>query len=165
MALPMLDLREFRGDSRGRFVDRLREAAHDVGFFHLVGHGVPDAQVARTFALAREFFALPEEEKLAIRMSNSPHFRGYTQLGGELTGGRIDRREQIDIGLEVPALHLQPNDPPWRRLQGPNQWPARPPGLRQAMLDWHRSLQPVAIDLLRAFALSLHQPESVFDEC
>ena len=33
-------------------------------------------------------------------MLRSPHFRGYTRTGGELTQGQVDWREQIDIGAE-----------------------------------------------------------------
>ena len=34
----------------------------------------------------------------------SPHFRGYTRIGGERTQGLVDWREQIDIGPERPAV-------------------------------------------------------------
>ena len=159
MPLPVLDLR-----SSG-FVPALRAAARDVGFFYLVGHGVPDALAEALFAASRRFFALPEPRKLAIAMANSRHFRGYTRLGDELTGGRTDWREQIDFGLEVPALDVGPGDPPWRWLQGPNQWPAEVPELRDLVLRWHELLHGVAMQVLAAFALSLEQPAGVFDPC
>src|SRR5664279_1108511 len=102
MSLPILDLRS------ATFIPALRAAARDKGFFYLVGHGVPDSLGDALFAASRRFFALPEDRKLAIQMANSRHFRGYTRLGDELTGGRTDWREQIDFGLEVPALDLAP---------------------------------------------------------
>jgi len=159
MSLPVLDLRS------ERFVPALRAAARDVGFFYLVGHGVPDRLADALFAASRRFFALPEPAKLAIQMANSRHFRGYTRLGDELTGGRTDWREQIDFGLEVPALDVGPADPPWRRLQGPNQWPAEVPELAGLVLDWHERLHGVAMRVLEAFALSLGQPGAVFEPC
>jgi len=159
MPLPVLDL---RGPG---FVPALRAAARDVGFFYLVGHGVPDALAEALFAASRRFFALPEPRKLAIAMANTRHFRGYTRLGDELTGGRTDWREQIDFGLEVPALDVGPGDPPWRRLQGPNQWPAEVPELRDLVLRWHVALHGVAMQVLAAFALSLEQPAGIFDRC
>lgn len=159
MSLPVLDLR-----SAG-FVAALRAAARDVGFFYLVGHGVPDALAAALFAASRRFFALPEERKLAIQMANTRHFRGYTRLGDELTGGRTDWREQIDFGLDVPALEIGPDDPPWRRLQGPNQWPAEVPELRTLVPEWHERLHGVAMRVLEVFALSLGQRGDVFEPC
>ncbi len=47
---------------------------------------------------AKRFFALPESDKLAVDMVNSPDFRGYTRLAWERTRGQQDWREQIDIG-------------------------------------------------------------------
>lgn len=162
--LPILDLRDYDAPSaRPAFLRTLRAAARDVGFFYLVGHGLPPSQVRELFALSRAFFALPEADKLAIQMANSRHFRGYTCLGHERTGGRVDWREQIDIGLEVPALAVKPGDPPWRRLQGPNQWPRALPALRAAFLDWHEAAGGVARRLLHAFALALEQPADSFD--
>ena len=159
MSLPVLDLR-----STG-FVPELRAAARDVGFFYLVGHGVPDSLGDALFAASRRFFALPEDRKLAIQMANTRHFRGYTRLGDERTGGRTDWREQIDFGLEVPALDPAPADPPWLRLQGPNQWPAEVPELRPLVLEWHERLHGVAMRVLEAFALALGQPGDVFESC
>jgi isopenicillin N synthase-like dioxygenase len=159
MSLPVLDLR-----SPG-FDGELRAAARDVGFFYLVGHGVPEDLADALFTASRRFFALPEAEKRAIEMANSRHFRGYTRLGDELTGGRTDWREQIDFGLELPALALAPGDPAWRRLQGPNQWPAAVPELRPLVLEWHERLHAVARRVLEAFARSLGQPADVFEAC
>ena len=156
MQLPVLDIRD------SGFLAALRAAARDVGFFYLVGHGVPDELAAELFAASRRFFALPEAQKLAIQMANSPHFRGYTRLGDELTGGRTDWREQLDLGLEVPALELVQGDPPWLRLQGPNQWPPEVPELKALVLEWHERLHGVAMHLLECFALALEQPADVF---
>src|ERR1700722_15718293 len=91
--LARVDLREEPGALR----ERLRTFAHEVGFFYLTGHGVPDSLIDRVLAAARALFALPQADKDAIAMVNSPHFRGYTRLGGELTGGAVDWREQLDI--------------------------------------------------------------------
>ena len=78
-ALPEVDLRH----SPGQLRERLREAAHEVGFFYLTGHGVSGELTRRVLAAARRFFALPQAEKDAVAMVRSPHFRGYTRLGGE----------------------------------------------------------------------------------
>ena len=61
-------------------------------------------------------------------MIRSPHFRGYTRLGGELTRGQVDWREQIDIGPEREPIG-GPGKPDYLWLQGPNQWPAGLPEL------------------------------------
>ena len=162
--LPILDLSLFDAGpvERDRFLDQLRRAAREVGFFYVTGHGVPDRLNAEASALARRFFDLPPEQKLAIQMVRSAQFRGYTRAGGELTRGRPDWREQIDIGAERDTVPAGPGVPAWTRLQGPNQWPATLPELRPTMLRWQDEVTAVLVRLLRAFALALGQPEDVF---
>lgn len=163
-SLPVLDLsRLHQGEEQAAaFRLELREAAHEVGFFYLVGHGVSDELTAELLATGRRFFALPEADKTAIEMLRSPHFRGYTRTGGELTRGRPDWREQIDIGPELPVL---PSDPkrPYLALQGPNQWPEALPELADVMGRWEAALREVSMTLMRAWAESLGSPPDVFD--
>ena len=166
LALPMLDLSAFRSDPERReaFLADLRHAAHDIGFFYVTGHGVPDGVTDAVFAAAHEFFALPLEERQAIDNVASPQFRGYTRVGYEHTGGRPDRREQLDVGVERAARELGPDDPAYLRLIGPNQWPASQPGLRTAVLAWQAEADRVSREILRALAAALGQDESYFDQ-
>jgi isopenicillin N synthase-like dioxygenase len=161
-ALPILDLYRLDRD-RDAFLGDLRAAARTFGFFYLTGHGVPDALTTRIRDETRRFFALPEAQKVAIEMIHSPHFRGYTRAGRELTRGLPDWREQADFGAERPRLPAAPGAPAWTRLQGPNQWPAAQPTLRPVVEAWQAACHAVVLRLLRAFSLALGQPEDVFD--
>ncbi|MBC3193168.1 isopenicillin N synthase family oxygenase [Pseudonocardia sp. C8] len=163
-ALPVLDLSELDRDpgTAARFRDALRAATHETGFFYLVGHGIPDDVVRGAFAEAERFFALPDADKLQVEMLRSPHFRGYTRTGGELTQGRVDWREQIDIAAER-ATCDDPAAPAYMRLEGPNLWPAAQPDLRRVFLDWERRCSEVAMRLMRAWAVALGSPAEVFD--
>jgi len=157
-ALPVVDLRADPGHLR----ERLREAAHEVGFFYLTGHDVPDELARRVLEVARRLFELPQADKDAIAMVRSPHFRGYTRLGGELTRGEVDWREQIDIGPERHSIG-GPGKPDYLWLQGPNQWPAALPELRRIIDEWDAALSGVARTLLRHWAAALGSPPDVFD--
>ena len=157
-ALPVVDLRADPGHLRAA----LRSAAHEVGFFYLTGHDVPDELVHRVLEVARRLFELPQADKDAIAMVRSPHFRGYTRLGGELTRGEVDWREQIDIGPERPSIG-GPGKPDYLWLQGPNQWPAALPQLRRIIDEWDAALSRVARTLLRHWAAALGSPPEVFD--
>jgi isopenicillin N synthase-like dioxygenase len=157
-ALPEVDLRHPLGQLR----ERLREVAHEVGFFYLIGHDVPAALTRRVLAAARRLFALPQAEKDAVAMVRSAHFRGYTRLGGELTGGEVDWREQIDIGPERNPVG-GPGKPDYLWLQGPNQWPAGLPELPGVIAEWDAALGAVARSLLRHWAASLGSPPDAFD--
>ncbi len=162
--LPILDLSllDQGPEAAARFRDELRTATRDVGFFYLTGTGISPELEARLLEAARDFFALPEEEKLAIENLTSPHFRGYTRVGGELTQGRVDWREQIDIGPEREAIP-DTDGPGYNRLVGPNLWPTAQPELRVVVTEWHDRLTEIARTLLRAWAFSLGAEPEYFD--
>ncbi|MEZ0364695.1 isopenicillin N synthase family dioxygenase [Mycobacterium sp. pUA109] len=157
--LPILDLTDAEAD-RDQFRARLLTATHRFGFFYLVGHGVPAGLSARVLRVARAFFALPAAAKQQISQLRSPQFRGYSRIGGELTNGRVDWREQVDIG---PELQTIPDARGYWRLQGPNLWPSALPEFRPALLAWDAALSTLGHRLLRHWAAALGADETVFD--
>ncbi|MFH0176422.1 isopenicillin N synthase family dioxygenase [Streptomyces cacaoi] len=164
--LPIIDLSAAdRGpQARALLHAQLHSAAHDVGFFQLVGHGVGERETGELLSAMRAFFALPEAERLAIDNVNSPHFRGYTRTGDERTGGRQDWRDQLDIGAERPARTPGPDEPAYWWLEGPNQWPAGLPALRTAALAWIERLSAVAEKLLHELLTSIGAPVDFYDQ-
>lgn len=166
IALPTLDLSLLEGTAAQRqgLLDDLRHAARDVGFFYLTGHGIDSALLQQVQDHARQFFALPDSEKAAVGMINSPHFRGYNRAASEITRGKPDLREQFDLGAERQALPLGENSPYWARLQGPNQWPQALPALKPLLLDWQQAMTTMSLRLLQAFAQALALPQEAFDQ-
>ncbi len=158
-ALPEVDLRHPADQLR----TTLRKVAHEVGFFYLTGHDVPEALTRRVLRAARRLFALPQADKDAVAMVRSPHFRGYTRLGGELTRGEVDWREQIDLGPERTPIG-GPGQPDYLWLQGPNQWPAGVPELPAVIAEWDAALATVSRTLLRHWAAALGSPDDIFDD-
>lgn len=167
-ALPVLDVGPFltnpKSTQAAQFLDDLRNVVHEVGFFHVVGHGIEPAVIERAHAVAARFFALPEADRLEIENVRSPQFRGYTRFGHEHTNGRVDLRDQVDISRELPSLLPGADQPAWLRLRGPNLWPSALPEFREVMTDYTDRLQPVAAALLQAMALALGQPADRFSE-
>ncbi len=165
--LPVLDLTALQdGDDHPAaqvFRAALLSACRDEGFFYLSGLGLRDGLVDELRATARAFFALPEADKRAIEMVHSPHFRGWTRLGGELTLGQQDWREQIDIGAERAPREATP-DEPWHLLEGPNQWPATLPELADVVGRWQYELERIARIMVRQFALVLGQSPYAFED-
>ncbi|MEU9401529.1 2-oxoglutarate and iron-dependent oxygenase domain-containing protein [Streptomyces sp. NPDC048242] len=163
--LPIIDLSAAdRGpEERALLHDRLHSAAHDVGFFQLVGHGVTREETDALLTAMRAFFALPEADRLALDNVNSPHFRGYARTGDERTGGSRDWRDQLDIGAERPARVPGPDEPPYWWLQGPNQWPTALPELRTAALAWIDRLSAVAERLLHELLTAIGAPADFYD--
>ncbi|HEY5820764.1 MAG TPA: 2-oxoglutarate and iron-dependent oxygenase domain-containing protein [Propionibacteriaceae bacterium] len=152
--LPLLGLADLdRGeDARKAFGAALRTATHEVGFFHL-RHGIPRDVISKLFTVARRFFDLSEAEKAEIAMIKSPWFRGYTRVGGELTQGVVDWREQIDVQTEREPSRVR--DPAYLRLEGPNQWPASLPALRPELESWIERLTAIGRRLVSEWAVAL----------
>ncbi|WOO80346.1 putative 2-oxoglutarate-dependent dioxygenase DIN11 [Vanrija pseudolonga] len=161
-ALPILDLALLsQGEAASqRFRDELTRVTHEVGFFYLVNSGLSADLQQRMLATTRAFFALPDEQKLAIHNVKSRHFRGYTRLGAEQTYGRPDWREQVDMAPERDPI---PEEPVYNLLVGPNQWPKALPQLRAVCEEWQAVLYDVSYKLLRAWAQSLGAGADYFD--
>jgi isopenicillin N synthase-like dioxygenase len=141
--VPVIDLAGDRDAAAA--IDR---ACRAHGFFVLTGHGVDPSIVARPVELAREFFALGEEEKAEVAMSRGgPAWRGWFPLGGELTSGVPDRKEGLYFGAEEPATG--------RPLQGPNLFPARPAGMRDAVLGYLEALTALGHRVVAAIEAGL----------
>ncbi|MCX4749881.1 isopenicillin N synthase family oxygenase [Kitasatospora sp. NBC_01287] len=163
--LPVIDLAAASGtpEQRAAFQAELNRAATEVGFFHLIGHGITERETAALMTATHAFFALPEAERLAISNLNSPHFRGYTRTGTERTQGRSDWRDQIDIGAELPEHRPGPGEPDYWWLEGPNQWPKGLPELREASLHWIDRLSGVAERLLHELLAAIGAPADFYD--
>src|SRR4051794_32928654 len=105
MTVPEID---FSGPSE----PRIREAIERTGCFLLRHPLFSEARVATVLAHAREFFALPAEQKQLLAIERSPHFRGYSVMESN-----ADWREQIHFGREEAA---RTGPPDWEQLRGPN---------------------------------------------
>ena len=161
--IPVIDLKHwFEGDDKSRreLCARVRQVCHETGFFYLTNHGIPQRLSADYLAMAQAFFALPLVVRQSIDKHNSAQFRGWEQLGSELTNNEVDYREQIDIGVECAAI--DDPDPYFMALVGPNQWPpeAALPGFRETVSDYFARLSVVARQLLRIMSLALGLEET-----
>lgn len=67
--IPVIDAARIHSDKladRQEVAEEIREAAHSIGFFYLVNHGVDMKLAEDTFAAAKRFFAQPEERKMKV---------------------------------------------------------------------------------------------------
>ncbi|MFW0790971.1 isopenicillin N synthase family dioxygenase [Gordonia sp. CPCC 205333] len=158
--LPVLDLSVADGPDSDQFRRDLLAATHDIGFFYLVGHGLSTERIDGVLSVAREFFALPDNAKQEISQLLSPQFRGYSRVGGELTNGEVDWREQVDIG---PERDVVPGAQGFWNLQGPNLWPSALPEFRTVLQRWDLDVSAIGRRLLRHWAAALGAPEETFD--
>ena len=123
--IPILDYTLLKSpQTRPEFISKLLNVLINVGFFYLSNTPVLSSDISdKIIDYAPQFFDLPPEEKERIRMVHSPHFFGYSRFGAELTKGKVDQREQFDIGtpLENTEGRWKPGDPEFLKLWGPSQ--------------------------------------------
>jgi isopenicillin N synthase-like dioxygenase len=161
--IPIIDVAGLAGDQAARrtVAAELDAACRESGFFYVVGHGVDEGLQVRLRELSREFFALEAEEKLRIRMAlGGRAWRGYFRVGDELTSGKPDQKEGLYFGRELPA-----DDPRvlvGTPLHGPNLFPERPGGLREAVLEYMAAIEDLGHRLMAGMALGLGLDELYF---
>lgn len=164
--LPVIDLSTARtedGSFAPEFLEKLRDATHNVGFFQLIGYGAEEHQAQDLLDTVAEFFRRPLEERLELDNRLTPTFRGYTRLGAERTKGRADSREQIDYGPDREPLGEVPAGQEYLRLQGHNLFPSDFPALQEKAMAWADLMSKVGADLLGAILVSMGLRQDHYD--
>ena len=146
----------------------INAACERVGFLSIVGHGVAETVVDGAWNAAREFFALPLDEKMCVAMPQPGYPYGYSPIAGETlakslgNGGAPDLKESFAIGpVDTPTHAI--TDPDEEFAWSQNLWPDTVPQLQPAWEQYFRSLSDLAARLLRLMALGLELPEHHFD--
>jgi isopenicillin N synthase-like dioxygenase len=158
--LAVIDLAALDDDAAAAIDD----ACRTLGFYIVIGHGIPEAVRARAFNAAHRFFALPDADKQAIHISKSyPNQRGYAPFFEETiddTGPR-EFKEAFDMGRPLAA------DDPDLLAQRPfhalNVWPDGIDGFREAMEDYHAHALALGQRLVRLTARGLGLDDGYFD--
>ncbi|KAJ3956503.1 hypothetical protein N0V92_006942 [Colletotrichum tropicale] len=164
-SIPVLDLSLSQDPkTKPRFLADLRHALMEVGFLYLKNAGIPDELFQRVIKEGKAFFDIPTEEKLKIEMKNAKSFLGYSQLSAEITAGKIDHREQIDLSTEHPVP--SPKDPLYYNLLAPNQWPSEQalPGFRNTFTDYMDRMGEISIAFTSLIAEAIGLPPNAFNK-
>ncbi|UKZ82961.1 hypothetical protein TrVFT333_010762 [Trichoderma virens FT-333] len=104
--LVTLDLSQFeQPGGKERLAKQLHEAIQKIGFFYITNFGLSQEAVDRQFAIGKEVFKLPMEEKLRFRAElETGGYNGYKPLGlREIAPGIFDNTEIYNIGKFIPA--------------------------------------------------------------
>ena len=171
--IPVIDIAPARnGDAaaRRKVADQIAAACESVGFLMVTGHGISQTLIDEVDQLSRDFFDLPDEEKLAVNINPNNPSRGYRRVGmSTLARGTDDRpppdlRESFVIGPEIVPGDPYYTSPAGARFFQTNVWPEKPERLRAAYKAYYDACADLARDLMRLFALALDLPETFFDE-
>lgn len=159
--IPMIDFARF--DVRAPWnpgnrdvIEAIHEGLCGAGFLYIRNHRIPAPLTNALFSLARRFFALPQQRKLALSMDRAGlAWRGYFPVGSELTSGRPDWKEGLYLGQEHPPDH--PDVIRSVPMHGANQWPTAPElaGMPHVARAYMAALTALGHTLMSAVALAL----------
>jgi isopenicillin N synthase-like dioxygenase len=164
-AIPTIDISPFlNGGEAGKLevAKQINDAAEQIGFFTVVGHGVPKNVISEMTSTTKEFFDQPLSVKNHehVRMNLPDYPYGYQGVLEENLGrgygeesAPADLKECFAIGPYNPAAGMMPN-----------HWPSAPAAMPDVWLRYYKRLEVLASDILRIFALSLDLPEGWFED-
>lgn len=159
--IPVLDVGDYLSGVPGaceQLASVLHLALTEVGFFYLVGHGVPRSVIDGVFREAKRFLALPLEQKNTIKLNDV--FVGY--MGDRQQLGRTSEYYEGHTKPDrVEAFFMQRDRAPFE-LPFPNQWPEGLPGYRETLNEFFEAMEELSIKLLPLFATALSLPSDYF---
>ena len=114
--VPVIDVAPFlEGSPAGKreVAEGMARACTDLGFFTIVGHGVPGDLADRMARVCREFFDLPLEEKVASRRPRPEQSRGYIGVAGQNTSlpRRLVRHFELPVESGVRVMSVEAGSP------------------------------------------------------
>ncbi len=168
-SLPVIDIADLSGPDPARrlaVADAIGVACRDVGFFYIINHGIPQAEIEEVYRQAAAFYALPMAEKLRYDINDCGRHRGYVAIGGLAADAHdaaaFDFHEAFEVSLELPptdADYLAGN-----LMYGPNVWPQTPADFRPVVYRYFEQVRALGHRLFRGFALALGMPEDFFED-
>lgn len=152
--------------AREALAAELANTLQSVGFAYIENHGVSQDQIETLRREAKHFFALPQADKDACAIN--PWHRGYMAPNSSTivtsSVARVSKPNQSESFL---VMHeLAPDDPDLlagKPLQGPNQWPAAQPSLRDSVLAYMAAMEDLSRRLIQTLARGLALPTDFFD--
>jgi isopenicillin N synthase-like dioxygenase len=143
----------FEGFERdfAEFAERLGGSFARYGFAVISDHGLPQARIDAALAAGKEFFALPEAEKLKYKLPVGGQ-RGYTPFGVETAKGETnyDLKEFWHVGRDLPPGH------PYRSHMADNVWPDAEVAEFHETVGWlYHALDAMGLRVLESIACYL----------
>ncbi|ROV91399.1 hypothetical protein VPNG_09978 [Cytospora leucostoma] len=167
--IPTIDISPYLKDSS---TDAARQVVHDVrvacttvGFFSMVGHGMPREIQDNVFRAAKRLFDLSPEEKLALRHPLLKN-RGYELIGSQALQEDTlpDLKEGFYIGKHIPAESEKVRAHP--ELLGENIFPAGflESEFRRPTETYYSAVLELSLKVLEILARGLPYGDDIFQD-
>ncbi|KAL5752501.1 hypothetical protein ACOSP7_022695 [Xanthoceras sorbifolium] len=124
---------------RAEICKKIVEACEDWGVFQVIDHGVDTKLISDMTRLAREFFALPPEEKLRFDMSGGK--KGGFIVSSHLQGEAVQDWREIVTYFSYPT-----------KTRDYSRWPDKPEGWIEVTKEYSDRLMGLACKLLEVLS-------------
>jgi isopenicillin N synthase-like dioxygenase len=147
--IPIIDFAPFTQGTaadKQRVVEQIYDACHEIGFMYL-RNGIKKPLLDRLLTQSQQFFDLPVALKEQVARSPQTNC-GYVGFQKERLDAAKpwDLKEAFNVGLYT-------------------VWPAQPESFQAVVSEFYRCCTTIlAPNLLRAFAIAFHLPETFFDD-
>jgi isopenicillin N synthase-like dioxygenase len=162
--IPVLDIGPFLTGDSGAAAPLARAVARtcaDTGFLVVANHGVPPRLVDDTFAVAAQFFARPEADKLALKVGK--YNIGYLPFGGQVVRhSPVNKNTEPNFSESFYITRDRAPDHPDivsnKPLVGLNRWPQDMPEFRAATMAYYAAMEAMTTRLVPVVAMALDLP-------
>ncbi|KAJ6850592.1 protein DMR6-LIKE OXYGENASE 2-like [Iris pallida] len=142
VSIPVIDLQGLKGSSRHEVVKAIGMACESDGFFQVKNHGIPESVIERMLHVSKEFFQLPERERMRCYSSDPMK---ETRLS---TSFNVNT-EKVRSWRDYLRLHCYPLE------DFVHDWPSNPPSFRDDVGEYCKNARELALRLLEAISESL----------
>ncbi|KAJ6423100.1 hypothetical protein OIU84_024101 [Salix udensis] len=131
-SIPLIDLHGLDGPSRSLVIKQISQACENDGFFQVKNHGIPEEMIGKITNIARQFFKLPESERLKT-YSDDP-----TKTTRLSTSFNVNS-EKISSWRDFLRLHCYPLE------DYMHEWPCNPPSFRRDVAEYCTSIRGLVL--------------------
>jgi isopenicillin N synthase-like dioxygenase len=157
--VPIIDLmggKALSDEALRSIADQVGEALKHVGFFVIANCGIPPGLANQTREICRQFFELPEDQKLTERTPAKGRPQGYLPLGAvALASTHGNGKGPPDL---KESYTVRPDDASVFR------WPRSPEGFQSIVHAYYQEIDATGKTLLRVFAEALRLDQEFFLE-
>ncbi|XP_031251173.1 protein DMR6-LIKE OXYGENASE 2-like [Pistacia vera] len=140
--IPLIDLQGLDSSNRSDVVKEIGQACQEYGFFQVKNHGIPEEVIDKMLCLSRDFFHLPESERMK-NYSDDP--MKTTRLS---TSFNV-KTEKVSNWRDFLRIHCHPLE------DYIHEWPTNPPSFREDVAEYSKNARGLALRLLEAISESL----------
>ncbi|KAI3911024.1 hypothetical protein MKW98_015681 [Papaver atlanticum] len=140
--IPLIDLQDLYGLNHSDVIKQIGRACQFDGFFQVKNHGVPEIIIEKMLRVAKEFYELPESERLKCYSED-------TSKTARLSTSFNVKNEMVSNWRDYLRLYCYPLE------DFISEWPTNPPSFRTDVAEYCSSVRGLAIKLLEAISESL----------